>query len=182
MRLLTRWVLKRYRPLAAAVLALAVAVPVLVVTLGAGSPDAINLVGVSPASLAEAGVTLTAPQPGDRPLLSAEEAQAVANFHGLQVIQVLLARVSNDHQVPPVKDRLAWVFSFDVTNFDLPAGPPPPPEGRPSLRWLYLIAAVDAETGQLLEDVGAGGPVAGEPWLTPGPSPAGQPAPSAPTP
>lgn len=161
MRVLT-WVLKRYRPLAAAAVALVVAVPVLVVTVGAGAPDGVTLDGVSPDNLAKFGITLTAPQPGDRPLVTAEAALAVAQFHGLPVRQVVLARLSDDHRVPPLKDRLAWVFSFDVTNSVLPPLPEPLPEGL-VLRWSYRVAAVDAETGQLLESMGAGGPDPGQP-------------------
>ncbi len=117
------------------------------------SSGRVSLQGVPASALAESGITLTAPGPGETANVSSEEARITAGVAPGSLREVVLTHLAAAHQVPPI-DRLVWAFNLDPRAVALSSGP----AGNSPIIGYYGVAFVDAQTGQFQLRWGAGGP------------------------
>ncbi len=138
---------------AVAVFGVAVSSLLLVDTGSSAPPLAID--GVDLAALQQQDIDLKAPPSDAQAKISREEAAARAGFD-LPVKEVVLSRLIS--KLPPKMDRLVWAINYDG-GLPIGEGPAPVP-GEPTVDVEfgpadYMLAFVDAETGEFLFSVQA---------------------------
>lgn len=106
--------------------------------------------GVPSGRLAELGVFLEATTTVETDVVDAGLAREAAGFSHLPVRETLLAVLTTELNPVP---RLVWVVNFNPDNVDLPGGPPGSDKGSPA----FMLAFVDATTGEFVMGVAEGG-------------------------
>ena len=110
----------------------------------------VEIPGVSPLLLERFGTTLLPPDAS--PMITAEQARAVAVAEGptydVPILQTVLVRLLDAHVIPPV-DRLVWVNMIDVAGQPDPW--PKPPWALPAQSlYTFELIYVDANTGEYM--------------------------------
>ena len=126
-----------------------------VLTAQGGSPPVVvDLQGVPPDALVRDNIILTKRAPGAAAKVTADQARRAAGFQDAGVREILLTHLLSTQNQPQI-DRLVWVVNFDPPGVELPGGPLGAPHSSTPI---FMLAFVDAETGEFLFGTADSGP------------------------